>query len=108
MASEHEARTGVRASEHEAKTGVVASEHEATTGVMASDNEATTGVMASEHEARTGVMPSEHEARGGGNEKILIPGGIFFSGVTPPRGVGYEKKWVLQKNIFFPCRMYHT
>ena len=39
---------------------------------------------------------------GGGRKKILIPGEIFFSGVTPPRGGGYEKKWVLQKKLFLP------
>ena len=34
---------------------------------------------------------------------FLTPGGIFFTGVTPPRGGGgYGKRWVLQKKLFLP------
>ena len=45
-----------------------------------------------------GVAP-----RGGGEEKKFSHRvGYFFPGLTPPRGVGYEKKWVLQKKNFLP------
>ena len=38
----------------------------------------------------------------GEEKKFRYRVGYFFSGVTPPRGVGYEKKWVLQKKNFLP------
>ena len=40
---------------------------------------------------------------GGGEEKhFWCRVGYFFSGVTPPRGGGLRKKWVLRKKLFLP------
>ena len=51
----------------------------------------------------------QHDPKGGGGGKFFDTGSDFFSRVTPPRGGGgYKKSGSYRKNVFFPCRTYHT
>ena len=50
-------------------------------------------------------------SRGGGEEKLFDTGWYIFSGGDPPPplgGGGTKKSGSYRKNVFFPCRTYHT